>query len=63
MFFYEDVISEPGQPFRSQFVLYRTDIGLIKQTINRTSRCNKVDADRLNASYRLNLRGRGAWAI
>ena len=46
------LISEPGQPFRSQFVLYRTDIGLIKQTINRTSRCNKVDAVRLYASYR-----------
>ena len=48
-------ISEPGQPFRSQFVLYRTDIGLIEQTINRTSRCNKVDAVRRYASYRLNL--------
>ena len=48
-------ISEPSQPFRSQFVLYRTDIGLIKQTINRTSRCNKVDAVRLYASYMLNL--------
>ena len=48
-------ISEPGQPFRSQFVLYRTDIGLIKQTINRTSQCNKVDAVWLYASYRLNL--------
>ena len=42
----------PGQPFRSQFVLYRTDIGLIKQTINKTSQCNKVDAVRLYASYR-----------
>ena len=30
-------------------------IGLIKQTINMTSRCNKVDAVRLYASYRLNL--------
>ena len=49
------LISEPGQPFQSQFVLYRTDIGLIKQTINMTSRCNKVDAVRLYASYRLNL--------
>ena len=49
------LISEPGQPFQSQFVLYRTDIKLIKQTINRTSRCNKVDAVRLYASYRLNL--------
>ena len=29
--------------------------GLIKQTINRTSRCNKVDAVRLYAPYRLNL--------
>ena len=48
-------ISEPGQPFRSQFVLYRTDIGLIKQTINRTSRCNKVDVVRLYASFMLNL--------
>ena len=49
------LISGPGQPFLSQFVLYRIDIGLIKQTINRTSRCNKVDAVRLYASYRLNL--------
>ena len=49
------LISEPGQPFRSQFVLYRTDIGLIKQTINRTSRCSKVDAVRLYAPCRLNL--------
>ena len=49
------LISEPGQPFRSQFVLYRMGLGLIKQTINRTSRCNKVDAVRLYASYRLNL--------
>ena len=49
------LISEPGQPFWSKFVLYRTDIGLNKQTINRTSRCNKVDAVRLYASYRLNL--------
>ena len=40
-------ISEPGQPFRSQFVLHRPDIGYIKQTLNRTSRCNKVDAVRL----------------
>ena len=46
------LISEPGQPFRSQFVLYCTDIGLIKQTINRPSRCNKVDVVRLYASYR-----------
>ena len=38
------LISEPGQTFRSQFVLYRTDIGLIKQKIN------KVDAVRLYAS-------------
>ena len=49
------LISEPGQPFRSQFVLYRPDIGLIKQTLNRTSRWNKVDAVRLYASYRLNF--------
>ena len=35
--------------------MYLTDIGLIKQTINRTSRCNKVDAVRLYASCRLNL--------
>ena len=48
-------ISDPGQPFRSQFVLHRTDIGLIMKTINRTSQCNKVDAGRLYASYRLNL--------
>jgi len=39
-------ISEPGQLFRSQFVLYSMD---------RTSRCNKVDAVRLYASHRLNL--------
>ena len=43
-------IFEPGQPFGSKFVLYRLDIGLIKQTMNRTSRCNKVDAVRLYAS-------------
>ena len=42
----------PGQPFQFQFAMYRTDIGLIKQTINWTSRCNKVDAVRLYASYR-----------
>ena len=49
-------ISDQGQPFRYHFVLQRTDIGLIKKTINRTSRCNKADADRLFASYyRLNL--------
>ena len=30
---------------------HRTDIGLIKKTINRTSRCNKVDVVRLYASY------------
>ena len=36
----------------SQFVLYPPDFGLIKQTLNRTSRCNKVDAVRLYASYR-----------
>ena len=30
-------------------------IGLIKKTINRTSRCHKVDAVRLYASYMLNL--------
>ena len=48
-------IYDPGQPFRSHFVLYRSDFGLIKQTLNRTSRCNKVDAVRLYASYRLNL--------
>ena len=44
------LISEPGQPFRSQFVLY---FELIKQTINRTSRCNKVDAVRLYASMQI----------
>ena len=49
------LISEPGQPFQSQFVLYRTDIKLIKQTINRTSRCNKVDVVRHYTSFRLNL--------
>ena len=32
-----------------------TDIRLIKQAFNRNSRCNKVDADRLYSSYRLNL--------
>ena len=49
-------ISDQGQPFRYHFVLQRTDIGLIKKTINRTSRCNKADAGRLFASYyRLNL--------
>ena len=37
---YNILISVPGQPFQSQFVLYRTDIGLINQTINWTSRCN-----------------------
>ena len=30
-------------------------LGFIKQTLNRTSRCNKVDAVRLYASYKLNL--------
>ena len=34
------------------FTVHRMDIGLIKQTI---SRCNKVDAVRLYASYKLNL--------
>ena len=42
-------IYEPGQPFRFQFVLYRLDFVLIKQTLNRTSRCNKVEAVRLYA--------------
>ena len=45
------LISEPGQPFRTQFVLYRTD----NQIINRTSWCNKVEVVRLYALYRLNL--------
>ena len=36
-------------------VLYLTDIWLIKQTINRTSRCNMVDAVRLYASFMVNL--------
>ena len=40
----------------SQFVLYPPDFGLIKQTLNRTSRCNKVDAVRLYASYRCSRR-------
>ena len=44
-----------SQPFRSLFVLYSPDFGLIKQTLIRTSRCNKVDTVRLYASYRLNL--------
>ena len=46
-------ISEPGQLFRShmQFVLYRPDIGQIKQTLNRTSRCNKVDPVRLQVEF------------
>ena len=35
-----------------QFVLYRTVNGLIKQTLNRNSRCDKVDAVRLYALYR-----------
>ena len=39
--------SEPGQPFRSQFVLCRLNIGYIKQALNRTSQCNNVDAVRL----------------
>ena len=47
-------IYEPGQPFRSQFVLC-PDFGLIKQTLNRTSWCNKVDAVRLYVSYKFNL--------
>ena len=38
------------QPFRTQFVLYRPDIGLIKQTLNRTNGCSKTFA-----SHRLNL--------
>ena len=34
----------------------------VPSSVNRTSRCNKVDAVRLYASYRLNLqRGRFAW--
>ena len=39
----QPIISELGQPFRSQFVLYWE----IKQTLDRTSWCNKVDAVRL----------------
>ena len=31
------------QKVLTQFVLYRTDIGLIKQTLNRTSQSNKVE--------------------
>ena len=38
----------------SLYCIARTK-GLIKQTLNRTSRCNKVDAVRLYASYRSNL--------
>jgi len=30
----------------STFVLYRPDIGLIKQTLNRASQCNNVDTVR-----------------
>ena len=37
----------PSRVNLSQFVLYRPDIGLIKQTLNRTSQCYKVDAVRL----------------
>ena len=41
-----------SQPFRSLSVLYSPDFGLIKQTLIRTSRCNKVDTVRLYASQR-----------
>ena len=47
----------PGRVNLSGPSLYWTarTLGLIKQAINRTSRCNKVDAVRLYASYRLSL--------
>ena len=35
----------------STFVLYRPDIGLIKQTLNRTSQCNNVDAVRHQVKF------------
>ena len=50
-----NLCTSTGQPFRSQFELYRLDFTLIKQKLIRTSRCNKVDAVRLYASNRFNL--------
>ncbi len=40
-------ISEPGQPFQSKIT--------VPSSMDRTSRCNKVDAVRLYASYMINL--------
>ena len=48
----------PNQVNLSSPSLYctaRTDIGLIKKTINRTNLCNMFDAVILYTSYRLNL--------
>ena len=44
-----------GSTFPVPVCTVSPDFRLLKQTLNRTSRCNKVDAIRLYASYRLNL--------